>query len=159
MAKFVAVVVGGLAIGAGIGLGLSALSGGGGSPAATSSAPSSKSTLPEAKVLSTTLERAQSADGRARNRARLSVKVELLNPTGEQLTPDRPSLVVPDGKTEADPNADSYAGGLLKPIAPSASATGTLRFETAGSVTQSLIDDHRGTLEIAGRSVVVTLSS
>ena len=157
-AKFAVVVVGGLTIGVGIGFGASAIRGDG-APARVTAAtePASNTTLPEARVIATTFDLARSEDGRHRNRARLSIRVQLTNPTGEELAPKRPELVVPDGRTPADPNADSFAGGLLEPIAPSASATGTLRFETAGTITQNLIDDRRGTLEIAGRSVVVAL--
>jgi hypothetical protein len=155
LAKLAAVLVVGVALGAGLGFGMSIMTGGGAAsdPVATQVKPIAAD--PAAKVLSAELERARSADGIARKRARLSVRVQLENPTGESLTVSRPQLVLPLGRTKADPNADSFAGELLRPIAPQSSATGVLRFETAGAVTQRLVDDQRGTIEIAGQTVAV----
>lgn len=163
LAKFVAVVIGGAALGAGVGVGLSELSGGGDSEAPVTAAPTATeaagATEPTAEVLSTELLEAETASGQARDRARLSVRVRLSNDTNEPLTTDRPVLVVDAGETEADPAADIFAGNLLEEIGPGDSVTGILRFETAGAVTAELRDAGEAELEIAGLTVPVQLDA
>ncbi len=109
-----------------------------------------------AKVLGFKFEPAQSASGKARKRARFSVRASVTNDGSGPLTIERPELVLPGGRTEPDPKADEeFAGGLLKPIEAGDTATGVLRFETAGAPTDQLAAKKPATLEIAGKKLKI----
>lgn len=158
--KFCAVVALGLAAGGGIGLGLAELTGAeepipSVSDVGTATPSPTATPGPEIEVLASDLLEAQTASGRARQRARVSVRVRLVNTTDDELTVERPELVVSSGRTPADPAADLFTGTLLDPVAPGDRATGLLRFETAGAVTEQIAEEGQARLEIAGESVLV----
>lgn len=161
LGKFIAVVAAGLAVGAALGFGLSELSGSGNDGQelqATAPAASATAAPADAKatILGVMFEPARSASGKARKRARLSVRVRVTNGGRGTLTIGRPALVLPAGTTKADPKADdAFAGALLEPIAAGAMATGVLRFETAGAVTRALAAKQPATLQIAGEKLTV----
>lgn len=175
------------AVGAGVGFGLSALSGNSAGPApaattasrstatrpATSTQPRTTTTTsttaqtvtpvqgaatPRVQVLSAVLFPAATARGRARQRARVSVRVRVTNPDSTSITPPNPLLLNGTDRVGTDPRADSVAGALLKPIAGSASATGELRFEIAGAITQRLTQRPRARLAIVNRIVALKLT-
>jgi len=179
--KFVAVVVAAGAVGAGVGIGLAALTGGEDDPSpapqaassapgtATSSTPTTSTTptretapakpalVPRVQVLSAVLLEASTASGRDRRRARVSIRVRVTNRGAETLDLEDPQLLAGDDRVSADPRAADGAGTLLKPLASDASATGKLRFETTGAVTERLTTEGSARLGIAGRSVAVKL--
>lgn len=100
--------------------------------------------------------RATSASGRRRGRARLTVTVRMRNGTDRpRAAPSRPTLLVGDRAVRADRVAAGFAGGLLEPLAPHSTATGMLRFETAGATTRRLLQRRRALLRIAGRTLPV----
>ena len=179
--KFVAVVVAAGVVGAGVGIGLAALTGGEDDPSpapqaagtapgtATSStpalgttparetAPAKPALVPRVQVLSAVLLEASTASGRDRRRARVSIRVRVTNRGAETLDLEDPQLLVGDDRVSADPRAADGAGTLLKPLASDASATGKLRFETTRAVTERLTTEGSARLGIAGRTVAVKL--
>jgi len=196
--KFIAVVVAAGVVGAGLGIGLAELSGGGDTtavapttassppgtesstvpatstspaPATATAATSTGSTAPpaaqgtartnRAQVLSAVLYPAKSASGRARRRARVVVRVRVTNRGLATLAPKPAILLAGTDEVPANTRAGAVAGDLLKPLARGASATGELRFETAGAFTQRLTSQPQARLRIAGRTVAlsITLSS
>jgi hypothetical protein len=68
-----------------------------------------------------------------------------------------PRLLVGPQVVRADPQSADAAGKLLLPLKPGASASGELRFETAGAVTQALRAEPRARLRIAGRTVAIRI--
>ena len=185
--KFVAVVVAAGVVGAGVGVGLAALTGGEDDPSpapqasssapgtATSSTPTTSTTpvlgttptretapakpalVPRVQVLSAVLLEASTASGRDRRRARVSIRVRVTNRGAETLDLEDPQLLAGNDRVSADPRAANGAGTLLKPLASDASATGKLRFETTGAVTERLTTEGSARLGIAGRTVAVKL--
>jgi len=204
--KLIAVVVAAGVVGAGLGIGLSKLSGDDGSPAlapqTASSTPSTatqrtqtadtppatrtqttertgtqtttattrtqttsttqttgprRTLVPRVQILSAVLYPAATESGRARQRARVSIRVRVTNRGADSLEPEAPVLIAGDDRVTADPRATELAGDLLEPLAPETSATGELRFEIAGAVTQRLTAQPRARLGIANRTVAVTI--
>lgn len=92
---------------------------------------------PRYRVLSATIEPATSASGMQRRRARVTVRLRA-TAGSEPLTLDTPTLVAGNERQPVDPNAADAAGALLKEIPAGDSATGELRFETAGALTQRM---------------------
>ncbi|HEX2725735.1 MAG TPA: hypothetical protein VHN20_07935, partial [Beijerinckiaceae bacterium] len=106
------------------------------------------------------LQPARSASGKRRRRARVSLTVSLRNATGSRSEAiPAPALLVGTDWIRVDPAAVTRARGLLKPIQARQTATGVLRFETAGSVTAHLARTRRTKLRIAGRTLNVSLSA
>lgn len=119
----------------------------------TTTAPSSAAPTPSIRVQSATLVPAETPSGQQRQRARLTVNVRVVNRGTEPLDIRRRFVIVGEDRVSADPQADDAAGALLEPIAGGETVTGELRFETAGAVTQSLIDRNPARLRIAERSI------
>jgi hypothetical protein len=198
-AKFAAVAIGAVALGAVVGLGLSELSGDNvastptgpaapgttqtttkparttAKPARTATKPTRTTTkaaqpspartqttpspaLPRVNIVSAILQPAATASGRSRRRARLSIRVEVVNRGDRRLTWPAPQLISGTTLMRVDPNAGGAAGALLKPLARGATATGELRFETVGDVTSRLQNARRARLRIAGRTVKVRVT-
>lgn len=114
--------------------------------------------LPGVRVLSAVLFPAATASGRARQRARVSVRVRIRNRDTSTLAPQDPLLLVGADSISSDSRASAVAGSLLKPLAPAATATGELHFETAGAVTQRLNANPNARLRIADRTVAVKIT-
>ena len=201
LAKFLAVIVGGTAVGAGIGIALSALSGNGGNestaspraiatpsaeartptPTSTARTPTPTSTartptptsaartptptgtaVPAGEGLGLRVESARlisasTASGRARQRARLVVRVRLSNRSDVRLPAQNPLLLNGAGTVRVDPFAADAAGPLLRPLAAGMSAVGELRYETAGELTQRLTDERRARLRFGSEVISVKL--
>jgi len=110
------------------------------------------------QVLSATLFPAATASGRARGRARVSVRVRVTNRDSTALTPPNPLLLTGSDRIGVDPRAQKAADALIQPLAPSKSATGELRFEIAGAVTQRLNTKPRARLAIVNRIVTLKVT-
>jgi len=135
-------------------------------PAATDTAPQSATpaaipqgaAVPQVRVISAVLLPAATARGQARRRARVTVRVRVTNRDSRALTPPNPLLLTGPDRIATDPRADDDAGALLRPIAPAASATGELRFEIAGAVTQRISAKLRARLAIVNRIVALKIT-
>lgn len=173
----IAVLVCGSAIGLGVGVGLGGLGGdddSGGSIARTT-ADTDTDTGQDAgaeilladgvrlTVVGASFQRATTASGRKRRRARVAVQVRLRNGGGTSIPafPDGPGarlrLVVGDERVSADPKATTPADGLARRLAPESTASGELRFETAGAATTLLADVTTIRLRLGGKAVDVPL--
>jgi hypothetical protein len=99
------------------------------------------------RVRGATTLRATTPSGRARDRMRLTLDVELTNGGSEPyalLEGEHSIYVAALGqRVEPDPNAASAAGAFAidAPVAPRETRAGTLRFELAGGVTRSIVRD------------------
>ena len=173
-----------LVAGLGLGLGLSKLSGNEAesstavdsaptAPAATTSAPDAsgatgatgttrsddaKRQAPRIRVLSSTFEPAATPSGLQRRRARVTVRLRV-TARADDATLGTARLISGDDELEADPNAAEAAGKLLDPIPAGTRATGELRFETAGALTDRLANQRRATLRIGDRSLPLRLTT
>ncbi|MDX6689298.1 MAG: hypothetical protein QOG15_755 [Solirubrobacteraceae bacterium] len=127
-----------------------ALSGGAAERDSPASGPSAEKTV-RVQVISAVLQRAHTARGRSRDRARLSVHVRVTNHGTSHLRDVNPALISVE-LVRPDPRARDTTGSLLRPIAPGETAGGRLRFETAGAVTRQLTSTLRARLRIAGRT-------
>lgn len=127
-------------------------------PRTQTTPPSTSANRPRIRVISAVLQPASTPRGRARQRARLTVRVRVTNRAAERLTSPAPMLLSGADLVGVDSNANDVAGPLLEPIAAGESATGELRFETAGEVTKRLTDVRRGRLRIANRTVAVRVT-
>jgi hypothetical protein len=114
--------------------------------------------VPRVRIVSAVLFPAATASGRARQRARISVRVRVTNRDSKTLTPPNSLLLTGSDRISVDTRADEAAGALLKPIAPSKTANGELRFEIAGTVTQRLTDKPRARLAIVNRIVALKIT-
>lgn len=101
--------------------------------------------------------RATSRSGLRRNRARLRLIVTVRNPGATSLILDRGAIYFADKRLRRDSLASGPAGALARPIAPRSSATGELRFETAGPTTTKLLAQKTVRLVIGGRSVTTEI--
>lgn len=174
--KIVAVAIAAGVVGIAVGVGLAKLTGSGGdddaataqttsgSPVTTPgttptapTAPAERSRTTRVQILSAVLYPARTASGRARQRARVVVRVRVTSRSVGTLTPKKPQLLVDADRVSPNPRTADLAAPLLEPLAPAASATGELRFETAGAVTQRLTTQQRARLTIAGRTVSVPI--
>lgn len=173
LAKLVAVVVAAAAAGAGAGLGLSTLTGDSAAtpaappeaalasssppPSTTTSSPPVASTdganTPRVSVLSATLTPKGTPDGAAR----LVVRVRVTNRSAATLNPKRPVLLSGKARVPLTTPTSARKPVLLRPVAPGASATGELRFATAGAVAKRLSEQRRARLGIANRTVNVRI--
>lgn len=103
---------------------------------------------PQITVVSSVLTRAASPAGTQSQRARLTVRLRVVNRTAKQLSIEDPRLLA--GEERLRPDA---GGRLLRGSIPAgARATGELRFETSGAATQALVSRARARLRIAGRT-------
>jgi hypothetical protein len=123
----------------------------------TAAASATPAPTPHVQVLSALLCPATAASERADRQARVTVGVRVTNRDSRTLAAQAPRLLVGAARIGSDPGAKAGAGALLKALAPAASATGTLRFQTSGSVTQRLTGQRRARLGIAGRNVAVPI--
>jgi hypothetical protein len=108
-------------------------------------------------VLSALLCPATAAGEQVNSRARVTIRVRVTNRDSRPLAAQAPRLLVGAARIGSVPDAKDDAGALLKALAPAASATGTLRFQTSGSVTQRLTGQRRARLGIAGRTVAAPI--
>ncbi len=114
-------------------------------------------------ILRATFTPATTASGRKRKRGRVSVDVRLRNEGGKRVNafPRGPirrlRLVVRKERVAADRKAVKPADGLARSLAPESTATGELRFETAGATTTRLADNDEVRLRIGKRTVTVPL--
>jgi hypothetical protein len=120
-------------------------------------APAATAPRPRVRVLAAVLYPASTDRGRQLQRAQVRVRLRLAAPAGAPLPPAKPSLVAGDERVLVDPAAADLAGALLTGVRPGRSATGELRFETAGNVTADLVARRRGSLQIAGRTLSLTI--
>lgn len=164
--KFLVVAIAAGAVGLGIGVGLAALTGdesASSTPQTTRSSPgaaaqtttATEGLVPRVRVLSAVLRRASTQSGRDRRRAQVTVRVRVTSRGTGTLDLGDPLLMVGSERVGLDPDAEDAAGALLEPLAPGVSATGELRFETAGAVTRRLTKQRRARLHIADRTVAV----
>lgn len=121
-------------------------------PAKGASGPDAEPVRPGIIVRSAVLTPAGTASGQARQRARLSVRVQIRNRTDQPISLPEAVLVVGEQEVTPDPNAADAAGPLLRPLAPGARAVGELRFETQGAVTQQLTQQTEARLRYSGRT-------
>jgi hypothetical protein len=187
LAKFVAVVVASGLVGAGVGIALAKLSGNDGSdtpalPAAVSTANPQTSTTaddassttetqprpstaskttqssaaarsPSVRVLSALLGRRSYSTGRAL----VAVRIRVTNRTGRPLVVDGPVLLSGQDEIRTNASPSATATSLTLPVAPGASATGTLRFILQPDIAQRLHAKPAARLRVAKRTVVLTL--
>ncbi len=112
---------------------------------------------PRIRVLSSTFVAATTPSGRKRRRARLAVRLRV-TARGEKATLGTARLISGDDELTTDPNATEVAGKLLDPIPAGMRATGELRFETSGALTDRLADKLRATLRIGDRTLSLRLA-
>lgn len=177
LGKFLAVVIASAIVGALLGIGLSKLSGDkasstpiaatpAGRPAPRGATGASGTTgpddaepqAPRIRVVSSTFVAATTASGRKRRRARVAVRLRV-TARGGKATLGTARLISGDDELTADPKASDAAGDLLNPNAGGKSATGELRFETAGTLTARLADQKRARLRIGDRSLPLRLTT
>jgi hypothetical protein len=113
---------------------------------------------PDLRVVRGTFVPSTSPSGISRRRSRVTIRLEATAKDAD-VRLESFKLVVGNETRSADPNAREVAGGLLSPIPSGASATGELRFEFAGALTEALRTQRRVTLEVDGRRLPVTLST
>lgn len=99
----------------------------------------------------------RSPAGRARKRARLGVRVTVVNRGRQRVVLPRPSLLAAGQRVPTNAAADTRAT-RLRAIGAGKTATVTLQFETAGAVTEELTTQKRARVVVAGRSFPVTLT-
>jgi hypothetical protein len=126
-------------------------------PATTPSAARPSNARPRVRVLAAVLYPAATSRGQSLQRASVRVRLRMTAPEGNPLPPARPSLLTDAGSVLVDPAAADLAGALLSGVRPGVSATGELRFETAGATTIELTTTRKGRLRIAGRTVPLTI--
>ncbi len=112
-----------------------------------------QTTLARVQIVTAVLQPAQTARGRRRHRARLSVHVRVTNNGEVRIENLDPLLVAAGKRVPPDPFARDTTGSLLRPLPPGITAGGRLRFEIAGAVTDQLAATHHGVLRIAGGTV------
>jgi hypothetical protein len=117
----------------------------------TDKRPSSASTA-RVQVVSVVLHR-QSASSARRRRAVLALHVRVVNRGKRTIANLAPVLVA--GARRADPSAEDSTGSLLRALRPRSTADGTLRFKTAGALTDRLASSRRAQLRIARRTVAL----
>ena len=175
LGKFLAVVAASTLVGVGLGIGLSKLSGDGASgsapraalpprPAPTTGATgptgtdSAEPQAPRIRVLSSTFVAATTPRGRERRRARVTVRLRA-TARGSEADLGAVRLISGGDELKNDPAATDAAGDLLDPIPAGESATGALRFETAGAFTDRLANELRAKLRIGDRSLSIRLKA
>ena len=167
LAKFAAVVVVAGLVGAGLGLVLAELSGNDGGETAGQAArvltppPATTETVgpevadvvgPRVEVLSALLGRTSRSTGRAL----VAAKVRITNRTASRVTIEAPALL--SGEDEVPANESAASNQLLRPLAPAASATGTVRFTLSAEATRRVTANRTARLRIADQTVVLNLT-
>jgi len=120
--------------------------------------PAQGARVPSVKIVSATIFPAATAAGRARQRARVSIRVTVTNRDTKSLTPPNPLLLTGQDRIGFDPRASDLADPLIKPLGASKTATGELRFEISGGVTRRLNAKPRARLAIVGRVVALKMT-
>ncbi len=90
-------------------------------------------------------------------RALVAVRASVTNRGNRPLTIKTPVLLSGDDESPLGASARDAAGELLEPIAPGATATGTLRFTVTSAVADRLAADPAARLRVANRTVAVTV--
>jgi hypothetical protein len=176
LAKLVAVVVVAGVVGVGLGVALSTLSGGDDDPSPPATSGTTATARATTSVPATTTPAASPADdsievtvgravlhlastpsGKARNRARLGVRVTVRNRGTRRVVLPRPSLLTPRQRIASNPAADA-GGSRLGPIAAGQTKSVTLQFETAGAVTRQLTTQRRARVLVGAHSSPVTVT-
>lgn len=169
LAKFIAVVVVAGLVGAGLGIALAELSGSEGEETAAPPAPATSTAAltttsagvasdapavlaPRIEVLSALLGRTSQSTGRAL----VAARIRITNGTNRRISLDNPALLT--GQDEIAPNESAAGNAVLRPLAPAASATGTVRFVLPPDVTRRLTANPTAQLRIANRTVVLNLT-
>jgi len=107
-------------------------------------------------VRAAVLYAASTPSGQRRRRARLVVRAAVENRGSERVVPPRPSLLAARQRIPTNPRADATTT-RLGPIEAGETVDVTLRFETAGAVTEQLTTQRRARLLIGGRSSPITV--
>ena len=127
---------------------------------ATTTPDSDQDPLEQVRVTvgSAVLHPAATPSGRARNRARLGVRVTVVNRGTQRVVLPRPSLLAARQRVPTNAAADAPATHL-EAIDAGQTVRVTLQFETAGAVTEQLTTQKRARVLVAGRSspIVVTV--
>jgi hypothetical protein len=126
-------------------------------PTQTTASSPALAPTPHVQVLSALLCPATAASEQARTQAQVTIRVRVTNRGSGKLAARAPRLLVGAARIGSEPAASGAAGALGKALAPGASATGTLQFQTSGTVTQRLTGQRRARLGIAGRTVAVPI--
>ena len=111
-------------------------------------------------VGSAVLHPAGTPSGRARNRARLGVRVTVVNGGTQRVVLPRPSLLAARQRVPTNAAADAPAT-RLGALAAGQTARVTLQFETAGAVTEQLTTQKQARVLVGARSspVVITVGT
>jgi hypothetical protein len=160
--KLVAVVAAAGLAGASIGVGLAKLSGNDGDDAAALPAPTSSARTstaspnrqPRVKFISARLIPPPNETGRAR----VTVRVRVTSRSDSPITSLAPALLTGQDVVQIDTGARADAGRLLRPLAPGATVTGTLRFTPSAEATRRLTARPRARLRIVERIVTLKLT-
>jgi hypothetical protein len=125
------------------------------STAATETTQSSAATTrsPSVRVLSALLGRRSYSTGRAL----VAVRIRVKNRAGRPLVVDGPVLLSGQDEIRTNASPTAAATALTRPVAPGASATGTLRFILPPDIAQRLHAKPAARLRIAKRTVALTL--
>jgi len=110
---------------------------------------------PQISVLSTVLTPATAASGRARRRARLTVRVRITNRSARAISLKDAVLLVGQEEVRPDRKAakvSQAARALLRPISAGERTTGELRFEPSGRVTLTLRRELGARVRLEGRT-------
>jgi len=169
LAKFLAVVIIAGGLGTALGIGLSKVTSRGEAAEVkaaptTTAAPTPRTTAAAAprdglrvRVISAVLHPATTASGVRRRRARLGVSVLVENLGDEAVAVARPSLLAARQRIPTNSLADG-AGTHLEPIGAGKTVRVTLRFETAGRVTDQLRKRKRARILVGRRSLPITVN-
>jgi hypothetical protein len=109
------------------------------------------------KVLDARLFTDDAPSGTQEQPARMTVRIRVSNPGSERVTVDAPVLAVGSVRIPTDPGAERV-GSRFDPFPAGAQQTVTLRYALAGKATPKVVRDRRARLLIAGRSVTTTVS-
>lgn len=104
------------------------------------------------RVVSAILHPAGTASGQARNRARVSVHVRVVNSSGQRVVLSRPTLVSGPDRVRTDRRQDTSATSL-RALAPGATGDATFRFELSGPTTLRVRNQLRIRVIVGGRNV------
>jgi hypothetical protein len=102
------------------------------------------------------LHRESAPSARRRRRAVLAVHVRVVNRGKRTIANLAPALDA-GARGRAGPSAKDSTGSLLRPVRPGSTADGTLRFKTAGALTDRLTSRRRAQLRIAGKTVTLNV--
>lgn len=108
---------------------------------------------PRVKVISARLILPPNETGRAR----VTVRVRVTSRSDSPITSPAPALLTGQDVVQVDPAARVNGGPLLRPLAPGAAVTDTLRFTPSADATRRLTVKPRARLRIVDRIVVLKL--